>query len=41
MSDFNGILIATDLDGTFVSSRGAIVERNLKAIAVSYTHLFG
>lgn len=32
MSDFNGILIATDLDGTFVSSRGAIVERNLKAI---------
>jgi HAD superfamily hydrolase (TIGR01484 family) len=32
MFDFNGILIATDLDGTFVSSKGALVERNIEAI---------
>lgn len=32
MYDFNGILIATDLDGTFVNSRGALVKRNLDAI---------
>lgn len=32
MCDFNGIIIATDLDGTFVSTKGALVKRNLKAI---------
>lgn len=32
MCDFNGIIIVTDLDGTFVSTKGALVERNLEAI---------
>ena len=32
MCSFSGILIATDLDGTFVSSKAELVPRNLEAI---------
>lgn len=32
MSDFDGILIATDLDGTFVREDKTLVERNLEAV---------
>ena len=31
-SDFHGILIMSDLDGTFLDSRGRQVERNLRAL---------
>lgn len=32
MGKFDGIVILTDLDGTFLSSRSGIVERNIQAI---------
>lgn len=33
MCNFTGILIATDLDGTFLGAHGALVERNLEAVS--------